>query len=134
MASRLRLAVTRLHRRLRQQSSGDLTPSQASALASIDRLGSPTLGELAARESVQPPSLTRIVAASRSAVWCRGWSIRRTAGWPGLPRPLPGWRSSSSAVRSANAYLVRRLHELPAEGRASLGALTALARASRRGG
>jgi DNA-binding MarR family transcriptional regulator len=63
LASRLRLAVTRLHRRLRQQSAAGLTQSQASALASVDRLGSPTLGALAARESVQPPSMTRIVAA-----------------------------------------------------------------------
>jgi DNA-binding MarR family transcriptional regulator len=63
LADRFRLAVTRLHRRLRQQTTGGLTPSQAAALASTDRLGSPTLGELATLESVQPPSMTRIVAA-----------------------------------------------------------------------
>ncbi len=61
LAARLRLAVTRLHRRLRQQGFPGLTPSQSSALASVDRLGAPTLGALAERESVQPPSMTRIV-------------------------------------------------------------------------
>ena len=46
MASRLRLAVTRLHRRLRQHAPSGLSQSQSSALASIDKLGSPTLGAL----------------------------------------------------------------------------------------
>ena len=63
LAARLRLAVTRLHRSLRQQADAGLTPSQASALAGVERLGSPTLGTLAAREAVQPPSMTRIVGA-----------------------------------------------------------------------
>jgi DNA-binding MarR family transcriptional regulator len=63
LADRFRLALTRIHRRLRQQTGAGLTPSQAAALASTDRLGSPTLGELAALEAVQPPSMTRIVAA-----------------------------------------------------------------------
>src|SRR5881227_2139715 len=62
LASRLRLAVTRLARRLRQQAEGEATPSQLSALASVERLGPITLGELAAVERVQPPSMTRIVA------------------------------------------------------------------------
>ena len=39
LAPRLRLAVTRLARRLRQESGEGLTPSQNSALASIDRHG-----------------------------------------------------------------------------------------------
>jgi DNA-binding MarR family transcriptional regulator len=126
MVSRLRLAVTRLHRRLRQQGAGDLTPSQASALASIDRLGSPTLGELAARELVQPPSLTRIVAVLEQ----RGLvsrvadpadrRIARVAATPAGVAVLEERRSRR------DAYLARRLYQLPAEDRASLGALTAL--------
>jgi DNA-binding MarR family transcriptional regulator len=63
LADRFRLALTRIHRRMRQQTTGELTPSQAAALASTDRLGRPTLGELATLESVQPPSMTRIVTA-----------------------------------------------------------------------
>ena len=65
VASRLRLANARLARRVRQEAlSGgdDLTASRLAALASIERLGPITLGELAAEEQVQPPSMTRIVA------------------------------------------------------------------------
>src|SRR3989442_15724376 len=58
---RLRLVLTRLGRRLRQQSAGDVTATMLSALSSIDRLGPLTLGELAAAERVQPPTVTRVV-------------------------------------------------------------------------
>ena len=62
MAARLRLTNTRLHRSLRRESHVDLTPSQMSALASINRLGSVTLGALAEHEGVAPPSITKIIA------------------------------------------------------------------------
>jgi DNA-binding MarR family transcriptional regulator len=62
LAPRLRLAVMRLARRLRQQGDETITPSQMSALATIERHGPITLGELAAHERVQPPTMTRIVA------------------------------------------------------------------------
>jgi DNA-binding MarR family transcriptional regulator len=65
LAARLRLAVARLSRRIRQQAAAtgeELTASAQAALASIERLGPITLGELAAVEQVQPPSMTRIVA------------------------------------------------------------------------
>src|SRR5207248_11562840 len=67
LAARLRLAITRLARRLRQQAEGEVTPSQLSALSSVERLGPVTLGELAAVERVQPPSMTRIVAGLEEA-------------------------------------------------------------------
>ncbi|HMD44925.1 MAG TPA: MarR family transcriptional regulator [Acidimicrobiales bacterium] len=63
LADRLRRAVNRLNRRLQRQSLAGLSPAQASALGTINRLGRPTLGELAVAEQVQPPSMTRIVAA-----------------------------------------------------------------------
>ncbi|MBI2704447.1 MAG: MarR family transcriptional regulator [Actinobacteria bacterium] len=61
--TRLRLATLRLARRLRQHASHGITHSQLSALATIDRNGPLTLGELAQMEKVQPPSISRIVAA-----------------------------------------------------------------------
>lgn len=64
LASRLRIAVARLSRKLRQQAAeehGEVTASQLAALASIERLGPISLGELASIEQVQPPSMTRIL-------------------------------------------------------------------------
>lgn len=61
-AARLRLAVMRLARRLRQQSTADATPSMLSALSVIELKGPVTLGELAAVERVRPPTMTRIVS------------------------------------------------------------------------
>lgn len=65
LAARLRLANARLARRVRREalSAGDdLTASRLAALATIEDLGPITLGDLAAEEQVQPPSMTRIVA------------------------------------------------------------------------
>ncbi|CAO5160966.1 Uncharacterized HTH-type transcriptional regulator Mb0904 [Frankia sp. AiPs1] len=62
LASALRLSVMRLSRRMRQERSSRLTPTQVSALASLERHGPMTLGEIAAHERVQPPSMTRVVA------------------------------------------------------------------------
>jgi DNA-binding MarR family transcriptional regulator len=62
MAASLRLSAARLARRLRQESEAGLTPSQLSALASIQNQGPLTLGALADHERVAPPTVTRIVA------------------------------------------------------------------------
>ena len=67
LASRLRLSINRLHRLLRQESLAGLSPAQASALGAVNRLGSPTLGELASIEQVQPPTMTKIVASLADA-------------------------------------------------------------------
>jgi DNA-binding MarR family transcriptional regulator len=55
--------VTRLARKLRQQAEPGITPSMLSALSSAERQGPLTMRELCAAEQVQPPTLTRIVAA-----------------------------------------------------------------------
>ena len=63
LAGRLRLAVTRLNRRLRQQAQSGLSASGESALATIARHGPISLGELATHERVKPPSVTSMVTA-----------------------------------------------------------------------
>ena len=62
LPSHLRLAVLRLSRRLRQQTVGDISASQYSALASIAKHGELSLGALATIERIAPPSMTRIAA------------------------------------------------------------------------
>ena len=67
VAARLRTSVTRLNRRLRQQSLSGLSASKASTLAMVHQMGSPTLGELARAEQIQPPTMTRLVATMEEA-------------------------------------------------------------------
>jgi DNA-binding MarR family transcriptional regulator len=63
--TRLRVAVGRLHRRLAQRASGELTFAQISALVTVEKHGpirqGELAGELAAREKVAAPSMTRTV-------------------------------------------------------------------------
>lgn len=64
LASELRTTVMRLARRLRaQRSDTTLSLGQLAVLGTLDRHGPLTPGELAAQERVQPPSMTRMVAA-----------------------------------------------------------------------
>ncbi|MFI6347903.1 MarR family winged helix-turn-helix transcriptional regulator [Streptomyces sp. NPDC050560] len=59
----LRSAVMRLSRRLKHQRVDEsLSPTEMSVLGTLSRFGSATPGELARKEHVQPPSMTRIVA------------------------------------------------------------------------
>lgn len=63
LASALRLSVMRLARRMRaQRADTSLSLSQLAALATLDRHGAMTPGELARHEKVQPPSMTRLLA------------------------------------------------------------------------
>jgi DNA-binding MarR family transcriptional regulator len=120
LASRLRLVVMRLYRRLRRQGGGDLTPSQASALSSVDRLGPMTLGELSAAEGVRPPTLTKIVAALEEQGLVarqtdpRDRRVARVAATPAGAALLARARSTT------DAYLASRLAALPPEDVAAL--------------
>lgn len=117
-ASALRLAVVRTARRLRQEAAGggtELTPTAASALASVERHGPLTPSELAEIERVKRPTATRVLRVLAEA----GLVDR-------VPDPNDG-RSALVSVNSAgrerlrrlrgrkNAYLARRMRDLPDE-------------------
>ncbi|HEX9991746.1 MAG TPA: MarR family transcriptional regulator [Acidimicrobiales bacterium] len=115
LAARLRLAVTRLARRLRQQAGSGLTPSMTAALASVERAGSPTIGALAAAEQVSAPTMSVVVgkleeqglvARETDAADRRVTRVRITA---------EGRRSLNRARTRKNAYLSRRLRALDPE-------------------
>ena len=112
----LRLAVMRLARRLRQQTLGEITASQLSALSSLNRLGPLTLGALAAVERVRPPTMTRIVGHLEAA----GLVVRRPAPTDRRSAEVelsPSGRELLDRSRTRkDAYLAERLATLgPAE-------------------
>jgi DNA-binding MarR family transcriptional regulator len=61
LAARLRMSIARMARFLRQQDQGELPQGLTSALATIVKLGPMTLGDVAARERIAPPSVTKAV-------------------------------------------------------------------------
>src|SRR4051812_32565759 len=120
LAHRLRPVLTRLARRMRQEASGDLSPTQGAALATIDGHGPLTPSELAVRERIQRPTATRVLARLEEA-----GLVERTAD--------PADRRSSLITTTAaghdlldtvrdrkDAYLARRLDTLSPEDLAAL--------------
>ncbi len=120
LAARLRLAVTRTARRLRQEADADLTPSQAAALATIERLGPLTPSELAASERIQRPTATRVAAYLEQ----RGL-VARTGdprdGRVSLLSATEQGRALLGHMRSRKtAYLAARMTDLPDRDRVAL--------------
>jgi DNA-binding MarR family transcriptional regulator len=120
LAARLRLAVTRLARRLRQQAEGEVTPSQLSALSSVARLGPVTLGELAAVERVQPPSMTRIVAGLEEAGLVTRKVDEHDRRIARVETTVAGERFLERSRGRKNAYLAAKVRTMSAEDRAVL--------------
>lgn len=115
-AARLRLAIVRTARRLRQESAGaagQLTPTTASALASVNRHGPLTPSELAEIERVKRPTATRTLGALVEA----GLVDRApdpADGRCALVSVTPAGRERLRRLRSRkNAYLARRMRDLP---------------------
>jgi DNA-binding MarR family transcriptional regulator len=85
-ASRLRIAIGRLSRRLRQTdaaAAAGLTPTRSSVLLNVVRSGPMRLSELAASEGLNPTMLSRVVAELVDARLLRRSSDQgdRRAAW-----------------------------------------------------
>ncbi|MBB5853215.1 MarR family winged helix-turn-helix transcriptional regulator [Amycolatopsis umgeniensis] len=99
LASRLRLAVVRLNRRLRAQRASDgISLTQVSALSTLHKCGALTPGQLAAKEGVQPPSMTRVIAALEEM----GYVERR-------PHPTDGRQAIVELSDRGRAYVVEQI-------------------------
>jgi DNA-binding MarR family transcriptional regulator len=61
--ARLRQAIARVSRRLRRHQQAGLTPTQLTALYTVEQAGPLRLSDLAAAEGIAPSTLTRLVAA-----------------------------------------------------------------------
>ena len=62
-AARLRLVISRLARAVRQHGAAGLTPSQVSALATIEEFGPIRMSDLAGYELIGAPVATRVVSS-----------------------------------------------------------------------
>ena len=109
LAARLRLVVGRLNRRIRIDGRESVPPLQLSAMVTVEEHGPLRLSELARREAVSVPTMSRVLAALDE----QGLVVRVTLSDDGERR--------LTQVRSHRTALVaRRLGRLDAEQRACL--------------
>ncbi|WP_139977654.1 MarR family winged helix-turn-helix transcriptional regulator [Nocardioides litoris] len=122
LASELRFSVMRLRRRLagERHPDNDLSLGAMGVLAGLHRLGDLTVGELAQREKVQPPSMTRTV----SALEADGYVERRRHATDGRQVVVTltdrGRTTLLADRRRRDEWLALRLRELTPDERAVL--------------
>jgi DNA-binding MarR family transcriptional regulator len=115
LASRLRLAITRTARRLRQEGDTGLSPSMTAALSTIEGHGPLTPSRLAELERIQRPTATRVIARLEES----GLVERAPDPGDGRSRVITLTAEGGARLRSIrsrrNAYLARRLARLSAK-------------------
>jgi DNA-binding MarR family transcriptional regulator len=115
LPARLRLAITRMARRLRQEAGDELSPSMMAALATIERHGPLAPSRLAELEGIQRPTATRVLGRLEE----EGLIERSADPSDGRGAVVSITRSGAALLKKLrsrkNAYLVRRLRELPDE-------------------
>ena len=112
LPARLRLAVVRTARRLRQEAGGELGPATSAALATIERQGPLSPSELAEREGFKRPTATRIlVKLEKAGLVTR---IRDPEdGRASILSATPEGRALLRRIRARKtAYLAKQLQDL----------------------
>ncbi|HEY7816113.1 MAG TPA: MarR family transcriptional regulator [Nakamurella sp.] len=118
LASELRLAVHRMTRRLRQQTPTEgLTLTQLSALSVVWREGPLTAGDLAVKEQVRPPSITRVLTGLESLGLIQRGENPRDGRQVLVQITDEGDRRLSEYVRARELWLERQLAALTQEER-----------------
>jgi DNA-binding MarR family transcriptional regulator len=119
-ADRLRLAIVRTARRLRQEAGEHVSPSSVAALATIERRGPLAPSELAELERVKRPTITRVVSRLEEA----GLVERTNDPTDGRAFLVTITRQGSELLRRIRtrktAYLARRLGKLDPDDLAAL--------------
>jgi DNA-binding MarR family transcriptional regulator len=121
LATGLRVAVMRLSRRIRNQ-RGDhmLTANQTAVLGTLNSRGALTPGELAESEKVQPPSMTRTLAALEKLGMVER-QLHPTDGRQQLVSITPAAQALlEEDRRRREAWMVKRVASLSKEERAVL--------------
>ena len=120
LATTLRLSITRLARRMRQLADTDLTPSQLSALAMIERSDSLSLSALAEQEQIGAPTMSKIVdkLCEAGLVERQGDSADRRV--TRLCVTTDGRKSLNEIRQRRTAWLATRLAELDDDDLAAL--------------
>lgn len=118
LASVLRVSVTRLARRLRyERAHQELSLTQLATLGTLDRHGPLTPRELAEHEKVQPPSMTRVLAALEQ----QGLITRTPHATDGRQHVVALTGKAKEMIREdrrrREAWLAQRLAELTSEER-----------------
>ena len=112
IAADIRALVGQLKRRLREQGgTGDLTPSQTSALARLEREGPLTVSALARAEGVRPQSMGPIVVALEAAGFVVGGpdpGDGRQTLWAVTPECRDWIQASRAARQDWLARMIRR--------------------------
>ncbi|SES26756.1 DNA-binding transcriptional regulator, MarR family [Streptomyces qinglanensis] len=117
----LRAAVMRLSRRLKHQRVDEsLSPTEMSVLGTLARCGSATPSELARKEHVQPPSMTRIVAMLEAKGLVRLDAHPEDRRQKVVTQTEQAESMLAAARAKRNAWLTELVQELDEEDRATL--------------